>query len=143
MAILFTSPRKKQRMFLRGITALLFLLLFIISLIVFPPDFKNQFDNNLPKEVFSAPDAAINFGILDSNQVKNLEPFGPVQTQFDYVAQDKNGKKIVGKILAASKDGAESLLREMGFKVSSLQEATIGRSEPFIPYYQLIPTTSL
>lgn len=129
-------------MFFRGITALLFLLLFIISLIIFPPDSENQSKNNPLKEVFSVPNVKINFDILDSNQVKSLESFRSVQTQFNYIGQDKNGKQVAGKILAVSKDGAAGLLEGMGFKVSRLQEI-IGRSEPFVPYYQSTLEASL
>lgn len=139
MAILFTSPKKRRRIFLWSITLLLILLLFMISLIIFPPQFRNELQSTVPEGVFDMLNTKINFNIMDSNQVKNLDPFEDVETEFTYIAQDKDGKQITGRISAVSKIKAESILEEMGFKVFSLQESDIGRNEPFIPYYQ--PTT--
>ena len=143
MAIVFISPKRRQRIFFRGILAFLILLLFIISLIIFPSQFKNETQDIPTKVVFDTPGVVINFESIDSDQVKNLEPFLGVQIEFNYIAQDKDDKQVVGKISATTKDDAKILLEGMGFKVSSLQESNIGRNEPFIPYYQTTAKTSL
>ena len=71
MAIVFTSPVKKQRIFFWSIFSCIVLFLFIVSLIVFPPAFKSAL-KDAPTE--DSP-ITINFNVLDSDAIKNLEPF--------------------------------------------------------------------
>lgn len=118
-----------------GITAALLLFLFIISLIIFPPQFKNKFINNVPKENFQIPEVKINFDIIASPQLANLEKFESIQTEFDYTAEDQTGKKVNGKVSALNLESAKTNLEGQGLKVLTLQEFSIGRNEPFVPYY--------
>lgn len=74
MAIIFVSIRKRQRMFFLGISLMLILALAIISLGVVFPEFRTP-SKVVVQEVFNAPDVKINFNVLDSAEVKNLEPF--------------------------------------------------------------------
>jgi hypothetical protein len=137
MAIVFISPKSKQRMFYVGIIMLLILFLIIISSIVFLPEFLNK-NKSIPiKEILDKldkSDVVINFNIMDSDKVKNLDPFDSQETEFTYVVFDQEGKQITGSISAVIKDDAQKLLEGAGFKVSSLKEMDIGREEPFVSY---------
>lgn len=73
MAIIFPSPKRKQRIF-RGITILLLaLILFVIPLIIFSPWFNGS--KNIILEGIYKPDIKINFDVMDSDFVESLEPF--------------------------------------------------------------------
>ncbi|OGZ63771.1 MAG: hypothetical protein A3A98_00570 [Candidatus Staskawiczbacteria bacterium RIFCSPLOWO2_01_FULL_40_39] len=140
MAIVFVSPRKVQKMFFGGIITLIALLLFAISLLVLLPELRNKL-NDIPANIpvrgdFNGPDLKINFRAIDSDEVKNLEPFGAMEGNFSYIAEDENGRQITGKISAASREDAEKNLAAMGLTIQSIEEITIGRNEPFVPYYQ-------
>lgn len=133
MAIVFISPRKKQQMFFWGIALSLIVFLAIISLIVFLPDFLSK-NSNTPADMTSLPDITVNLNILDSDKVKNLQPPSSLPIAFTYTVQDKNGIQIQGNISAASKQDAQSILEKADFKVISLKEANIGRTNPFVSY---------
>ena len=137
VAIIFVSPKRKQKAFTWGITAVLILFLFIISLMVFPPQFKNKLLNISSQEgVVVIPTVKIDFATINSARVKSLAPFELVETEFDYIGEDQALQKISGKISAKSLELARAALESTGLKVLSLTEANIGRNEPFIPYYQ-------
>lgn len=53
---------------------LLILILAVISFMLVLPEFKNLSDV-VVHQVYSAPDVKVNFTVIDSPQVKNLEPF--------------------------------------------------------------------
>ncbi len=122
-------------MFLGIIIISLVLILFVIPLIIFSPWLKNK-PQDILQEQISQPNITINLDIIDSDRVKNLEPFGAIETEFSYIAEDKGGKKVQGSISALSKDEAIATLEKAGFKILSLQEVFIGKKEPFTPYYQ-------
>ncbi|MDO8530203.1 MAG: hypothetical protein Q7S10_02245 [bacterium] len=136
MAIIFVSPKRKQKAFTWSITAALILFLFIISLMIFPPQFKNKLLNISSQEgAVVIPTVKIDFTTINSERVQGLEPFELVETEFDYIGEDQAGQKISGKISAQSLQLAKEALEATGLKVLSLTEANIGRNEPFIPYY--------
>lgn len=135
MAIVFILSKKRQKTLLWTIVFVMVLILFIIPLIVFSSWFNN-INKDIIKEMPPKPDIKINFGIIDSDKVKSLEPFLETITEFNYIANDKRGRKVIGKVLAVNQDEAINILQELGLKASSLVESTIGRKEPFTPYYQ-------
>lgn len=141
MAILFTLKKRKEKVFLWSVIILLALALFSISLFVFPPQVENALLNS-EKEVSDRSDIKIDLSIIDLEQVKNLEPFlDNAETEFNFIAKDKNGKQMTGNILAPNKDEAIRILKEKGFDVSSIKESNLGKNEPFVPYYQTIEVT--
>ena len=133
MAIVLISSQKRQKIFLWSIATLSVLILSVIPLIIFSSWFINQ-PKNIIQEGILRPDLRINFNIIDSDQVEDLEPFSGAVTEFTYVVEDKNGRQLVGRVLAVSQDDAKALLEGVGLKVFSLQETNIGREEPFVPY---------
>ena len=140
MAIVFISAKQKQQSFMWGIFILLALLLVAGLLAISLPGFLN------PKQVGPAallgggqvknPPAnlAINFSVVDSEKVKALEPFSIKENIFAYTITDKNGRKITGNISAKTKEEAQNLLEGSGYKVVTIVEMIVGRSEPFISY---------
>ena len=71
MAVVFISPKKKQKGFFMGITISLALFLSVISFWVFlaQPSVQEQ------KTTLNKPKVNVNLAILDSEQFKNLENF--------------------------------------------------------------------
>ena len=74
MAIIFVSIKKRQRLFFWGIAAFSGLVVVALSLVVLFPELKDTPDI-VVQEVYDAPDVKINFDVIDSPQVKSLEPF--------------------------------------------------------------------
>ncbi len=133
MAIVFISPRKRQKAFLLGIAGLFSFLTLMIALSVFlsrPKEIR-------PELVFNKPKINVNLELLDSEQFKNLELFSEMEMQFGYVATDAGGKKAEGKISAVSEEKAREVLEGLGLRVSQIKELEIGRENPFIPYYKI------
>jgi len=129
MAVVFISPRQRQRMFFTGITIVVGLFLIVIAFVIFFSQPKE-----VSKEVvFNKPKVTINFEIFDSDQFKSLEPVGEMQVQFFYEAK-QDGQEIKGYISAVSSQEAEKILTELGYQITDLQEALIGRLNPFEPY---------
>ncbi len=133
MAIVLISPKNKQRTF-AWIAVTIILLLAVISLVVFIPKFFNKSQRITNQASLSQPTIAINLSIVDSDKVKNLEPFLQIEIDYAYVAQDQNGKQVAGTIAATSKDEAKKFLEALNLKVSSIKEANVGNSNPFISY---------
>ncbi len=134
MAIVLISPKKRQKVFIWGVASLLVLVVIAIASFIFIPGLTNQTINIPDTGAYITPDIKLNLKIVDSQQVQNLQPFLNIETEFAYIATDKNGKQAVGKISATDKDNAKKSLEAMGFVVLSLQEANMGRSNPFVPY---------
>jgi hypothetical protein len=132
MAVVFISPKQRQKMFFMGITIMFLLFLLIISLGVFLSTPKEV----LPVLVFNKPKVSIDISVFDSDQFKNLQPFPEMEVQYSYKATDKNNKPKTGFISAVSEEQARTTLKGMGLNVSDLKETEIGRDNPFIPYYQ-------
>ncbi len=130
MAIVFISPKQRQRMFFMGITILFVLFLLIISFAVFLSKPKP-----VPAElVFNRPKIDINLQVLESEQVKNLEPALQMDLQFKYTAITDKGVKTSGIITATSQEEAQKILQGMQLSGVSLEEAKTGRENPFTPY---------
>lgn len=130
MAIVFISPKQRQKTFLIGIIFGIFLFLIIISLSVFFAKPKE-----VPAElIFNRPKVNINFTALDSDQFKELEPFSEMEIQFSYSAVTKKGKEVTGIISAVSKDAVAEILKTMDLTMIEAKEVEVGRENPFIPY---------
>jgi len=123
-------------MFFMGITIVFLLFLAVISLSVFLSQ---------PKEVpavmvFNKPKVNIDTAVFGSDQFKNLQSFTQMDVQYSYKAITKNNKQKTGFISATSADQAKTILESMGLTVSELKQAEIGRDNPFVPYYQPLPS---
>ena len=134
MAIVFVSPKQRQKMFFLGITILFLLVLSIIGTIVFFSKPKYT-----PAEVaFIKPKIKINFEVLDLEQVKGSLLMGRIQKEFIYSASTEEGEQRAGSIFVATKEEAKKILEEMGLIPGTLEEVEVGRENPFTPYYTLV-----
>ncbi len=131
MAIVFVSPKEKQKVFLAGIIALVVLVMAVVAAIIILPSLINSNQNSPVGKTPVAPALVINLSVIDSAQVSSLQPFTTVQTEFTYVVKDKKGKQINGNISATSQQEAQSLLEASGFSVVSVSLTQAGNSEPF------------
>ena len=134
MAILFVSPKKRQRAFLRAMIVILIGSVFVVALLIFPPTTKNSSGDSLAQQP-GGSGLQIDFAVVDSDQVKNLRPFDAIGLEFSYVAKNKNGKQVAGTISASNEADAKKLLEGMGLAIVSLKQTYMGRNNPFIPYY--------
>jgi len=132
VAVVFISPKQRQKVFFLGITIALLLFMVFVSLAVF----LSKPTAPAPELIFNKPKVAIDMAVFDSEQFKNLQLLENIQTQFSYIATAKDGSTQTGFIQAESKQNAATLLTEMGLTVSELKEVEIGRDNPFTPYYQ-------
>lgn len=133
MAVVFISPKQRQKMFFIGITAVFLLFLAILSSGVFM---------SKPKEVSSAlvfnkPKVSIDMSIFDSEQFISLQPFVEMETQYSYSATTKNRRTQTGFISAVSLEEAKTKLESSGLSVAEVKEVEAGRVDPFTPYYQI------
>ena len=136
MAVVFISPKQRQKVFFIGITVMLLLFLVIISLGVFlvkPQEVS-------PVLVFNKPKVNIDMSVLDSSQFKNLQPLVAMDKQFNYTATAKDKTIISGFISASSLDQAKKTLENSGLVVTSIKLVSPGRDNPFMPYYQRVIT---
>ena len=129
MAVVFISPKKKQKIFF---TSVGFVFIVIFSLIMgwiflLKPSAQVSVEFNKPK-------VTINFKVLDQDQFKNLETFSSIQPQFSYTARDKSKKEVTGFVSADKKEDAMKILQDRGFSDISLVEILSGRDNPYIPY---------
>lgn len=135
MAIVFVSPKEKQKVFILGIGGIFFLILIIIGLGVFlarPKEVSTE-------EVFQAPKIEINFDILKSDKVKNLEFLPVLENEYNYKAQTAKGEPKSGRIAAYSQEEAKQILAGLGLSNITLEGIKIGRDNPFTPYYEVKP----
>lgn len=131
MAVVFISPKKRQKMFFIGITVMFLLLLVAVALFVF-------LSQPQPAEqgvVFYKPKINIDFKVLDSDQFKSLEPFTHMQALFSYTAMTIKGQSVSGTIPAASIEDATKILQGRQLFSIEVKEFQIGRENPFTPYY--------
>lgn len=138
MAVVFISPKSRQKVFFMGITIILLLFLGSVSLMVF---FSKPQEKAQPL-VFNKPKVNINLTVLDLEQFKNLQPFTEMEIQFAYNAL-KDNKPVKGFISAISEDQARETLTRMGFVVTQIKEAEIGRDNPFTPYFDTTINSAL
>ena len=138
MAVVFISPKQRQKMFFVGITIVFLLVLIVISFGVFlakPTEVS-------PVLVFNKPKVNIDMKVFNSDQFKKLQPFTEMQMQYSYQGTTSDGKSQSGFITATSIDEARTMLTSMGLTIIQLQEAEVGRDDPFTPYYQQVVTPS-
>ena len=135
MAVVFISPKQRQKMFFTGITVVFLLFLLAISLGVFLSKPK-EISQSL---VFNKPKVNINMDVFDSDQFGNLQPFTEMKTLYSYKAT-KDRKPKEGFITSVSKEQARIDLESQGLDVTELKETEIGRDNPFIPYYRPVAT---
>jgi len=135
MAIVFVSPKEKQKVFILIMGGVFLLFLVVIGLGVFLAKPKQV----LTEEVFQAPKIEINFDILKSDKVKDLEPLPTIENEYNYKAETKKGEKKTGRIAAWSQENAKQILTDLGFSNITLEIAKIGRENPFTPYYEIKP----
>jgi len=137
MAVVFISPKQRQKTFFIGITAIFLLFLVIISLGIFTSGPK-EVSSSL---VFNKPKVDIDMKFFDSDQFKNLQTFTQMEKQYVYTFMDKNNAKQTGYISAVSEADAGTILKGMGINTSNIKEAETGRDNPFTPYYSTaVPT---
>ena len=132
MAVIFISPKKRQKAFFVVITAVFLVFLSTVSLLVIlsqPPESSPSY--NL---VFNKPKVDINMKFLDFQQFKDLEPFPKMSSEFSYKAVTNKGKTEQGTILALSIDEAKKKLESSGLIVVDIAETGLGRENPFMPY---------
>ncbi len=135
MAIVFISPKQRQKTFFMGITIVVLLFVAIIALSVFFAKPKEI----APELIFNKPKVNINLKALDSEQFKELEPFSEMEVQFSYSAVTEKRKNVTGIISAVSEDAAAEILKSMDLTVIEIKEVEIGRENPFTPYYETLP----
>ncbi|HQK63592.1 MAG TPA: hypothetical protein PLF16_00405, partial [Candidatus Staskawiczbacteria bacterium] len=142
MAVVFISPKQRQRMFITGIASIFGLIVVIIAAIVF----FSQPGAVAPELVFNKPKVTIDFSVLDSEQFGRLNEFKQMENRYTYEATVlETNEKVTGFTTAASYDDAKKKVEEMGYRVDKLEEVDVGRTNPFEPYYgenlnQIIPT---
>jgi len=135
MAIVFISAQKKQKVFFILITGALFLALIAISFYAFFPEIKSKFSALPDQQALEIPEVKVNFSIIDSKRVADLELFIPEGAEFTYTAKDNNQKNVSGKMFAKDKEEARQTLESRGLEIVTLEELTPGKSDPFVSYY--------
>ncbi|MEI7424790.1 MAG: hypothetical protein WCK10_01580 [Candidatus Staskawiczbacteria bacterium] len=134
MAVVFISPIQRQKMFFLGITIMFILFLAVISFGVF----LSKPDETSVVLVFNKPKVNVNLDIFTSEQFKGLQEFTEMKIRFEYTVLTKDNREKTGFISATSIKEAEIELQGQGYIVIDLQEAKIGRINPFTPYYQSV-----
>ena len=137
MAVVFISPKQRQKMFFLGITVALLLFVSFFSVVVFFMPEKNA-DMAL---VFNKPKVTINMSVFDSQEFKDLKPFAQLEFQYSYIGFTKQNQPVQGFISAASIGDAQNILTGMDYTITTLQEVQTGRDNPFTPYYDTAPAT--
>ncbi len=136
MAIVFISPKKRQKIFFMGITVLFLLFISFVSLSVFLSKPKA-----VPEEQVSiTPKININFKILESDKIKYVQPMGKIEKSFFYEALTDKKQFKTGTILAVSPEEAKKAIIAMGLTITKFEEVKVGRDNPFIPYYVAVQT---
>jgi len=130
MAVVFISPKQRQKTFLIGITIIFVLFLTFVTFGVLLSGPKQV----QPTLVFNKPKISINTEVFDSEQFQELQPFSEMQIQFIYEAETKENKAVEGFVTAESIDDAKKILEATGLEIISIKEAEIGRENPFTPY---------
>jgi len=138
MAVVFISPKQRQKVFFMGITVVFLLILIFISFGVFlynPSEVSTAL-------VFNRPKVNVDMAVFDSDSFKNLQPFTEMQIQYSYKATTKTNQQESGFISATSIDEARKILTDEGLTVIEVKEVEVGRDNPFTPYYSSTATQS-
>jgi len=130
MAIVFVSPKQRQRMFFTAILAITGLFVAAFSLVVFLAKPSASPD----KVVLNRPKVDVNIAILDSERVKSFLQVEKMELSFRYSAKTKTGQKKTGILSASSEEEARQMLGKLGYLDISVKEATSGRLNPFTRY---------
>jgi hypothetical protein len=136
MAIVFVSPKQRQKMFFLGITILFLLFLSVVGAVVF-------FSKPEPTPVelaFTRPKIEINLEVLDSEQIKGSLIMTRMQKEFIYSAETDKGVKKAGSVFAATTEEATKKIEDMKLIIIDLKEVEVGRENPFTPYYTIANT---
>lgn len=136
MAVVFISPKQRQKVFLMGIAGLLVVFLIVVSFGVFV--YKPKITP--AKVAFNKPKININMSVFDLAQFKVLQPLPEMEIQFSYKAIQRNKTQMEGFVSATSLAAAQKILSDAGLTVTELKEVQIGRDNPFIPYFQQTTT---
>jgi len=134
MAVVFISPKQRQKAFFIGITIILLLFLVATSFGVFLSS---------PKEVqtamvFNRPKVSIDMSVFDSPEFQGIQAFPLMKPQFSYTATTKDNKPQEGFIVADSIDQAKKQLEDMGLRITQIKPVEVGRNDPFVRYYQQV-----
>lgn len=130
MAVVFISPKKRQKKFFIAITAMLILFLTFFAISIIPAKPKTV----SPKIVLNKANIEINTSIFNQDKFKRLKPFSEMKKQFSYVATGKNKKIEKGVVSAESIKEAREIIEQSGWEVESIKEVNLGRNNPFSPY---------
>ncbi len=134
MAVVFISPKQRQKVFFTGITVMFLLFLSIIALSVFLSKPKES----VPTIIFNKTKINIKTEVFDSDQFKTLQPFMEMNIFYSYKAITKTKQPRGGFISAVSQNEARTKLEGSGLTVVEIKEAEIGRDNPFTPYYEVL-----
>ncbi|HLD70398.1 MAG TPA: hypothetical protein VI937_00710 [Negativicutes bacterium] len=88
MAIIFVSPRKKQKIVFWGMAAALMLAMAGISIAVFLPEITTRLVGNKAVLPANVEEVKINFKVVDSTELKNLEFFEPLATEETQIGRE-------------------------------------------------------
>jgi hypothetical protein len=139
MAVVFISPKQRQKMFFIGITVLFLLIMTVTAFGVFlskPPEVEES------SLTFNRPKVSINMRVFDTEQFQMLQDLPEMLIQFSYKATAKDGKIIEDFITAPSVQEAKARLEAQGLVVTQIKETELGRENPFLPYYKIKPPVS-
>jgi len=101
--------------------------------------FMSKPEENPAVLTFNKPKVEINMAVFDLDAFKNLKPLEQIQNQYNYSARTKSGRRIPGFMVAASAGEAKEILEAQNLIVDMIDELDVGRDEPFIPYYNVVP----
>jgi hypothetical protein len=130
MAIVFISPKKRQKAFFIAISAILVLFFILFSISIIPSEPKKV----SPKIILNKTNIEINTSIFNQDKFKKLQPFSDMKKQFSYRANTKNKKLEEGVISAESADEVREVVEGFGWSVLSIKEIEVGREDPFSSY---------
>ena len=128
MAIVFISPKQSRKTLIYIIIGAFALGLIIFGIFIFVVR-----PSLVPVEqVFTVPKIEIDFELLASEKVRELQLFEGVKYEFTYRARTKEGEAEAGRITAVSKEAAISALEELGLLQIEVEEIPLGRDNFFI-----------
>ena len=134
MAVVFISPKQRQNVFFIGITVAFILFLIIVFSGVFlakPAELSGTL-------VFNKPKINIDMAVFSTDQFNDLQSFSELKTQYSYEAVNSSRKFVKGFLSASSKEEAKSILEGNGLTVQKIEEAQVGRDNPFVTFYQVV-----
>lgn len=131
MAIVFVSPKQRQKIFLISIVAGLVIFLLLVTLAVFlaRPRAVSKI------ELYQTPNITIDFSVFDQEQLKSSDILGKIPLEFTYVAKTKLGFQTKGTVIAPTEEEALKMLAEKEISDITLSGPLVGRENPFVSYY--------